>query len=376
MITRPKIKLEYGEHRQQKVILIRFAFNFAIKEKLKQILPVIWSRELNSWYVLENDFKFNVFYLHIEALANIDYSALKRHTASTGSYQLKRNYTYRNEISLPEGYLELLKQKRYSANTIKTYTAYFRDYKHYFQGRNLAEISLIEINQYILSLIETANISGSEQNQRINSIKFYYEKVLGREKQSVLIERPRKEKILPSTLSKNEIRALLENTSNTKHKCMLELIYSAGLRRNEILQMKLADIDSQRMLVKIASGKGRKDRYSLLSNNVLEHLRQYVLAYKPKYWLFEGRDGTQYSGSSLTRVLKKSAVKAGIKKRVHLHMLRHSFATHLLEQGTNLRVIQNLLGHESIQTTEIYTHVSNLEIKKVANPIDEIIGKT
>ncbi|WP_321373062.1 site-specific tyrosine recombinase/integron integrase [uncultured Draconibacterium sp.] len=335
---------------------------------------MLWSKQLRSWYVLKKDFDHDRFIQEFKDLADIDDSSLKLNTQAVYTAPLKRDYAYRKNIELPKGYLELLKQKRYSENTIKTYSSYFKDYIHYFESRNLSQIELQDINNYILALIQSANISGSEQNQRINSIKFYYEKVLGRDKQLINIERPRKEKALPDTLSKNEIRLILDNTSNIKHKCMLELIYSAGLRRNEILHMKLKDIDSARMLVKICGGKGRKDRCSLLSKSVLNHLKQYFIAYKPKYWLFEGLNGSQYSSTSITRVLKRSAEKAGIKKRVHLHMLRHSFATHLLEQGTNLRVIQNLLGHESIQTTEIYTHVSNLELTKVVNPIDEIIN--
>lgn len=376
MNTRPQIKLEYAKHAQQEVLLIRFPYNFSLKEKLKQTFPVLWSTQLRSWYVLKQDLDYNRFIQEIKVFADIDDSSLKLNTQAVYTAPLKRNYRYRNNIKLPNGYIELLQQKRYSENTIKTYSGYFKDFMHYFEGRDLSQIKLQEINDYILALIQSANISGSEQNQRINSIKFYYEKVLGREKQLINIERPRKEKALPDTLSKNEIRLILDNTANIKHKCMLELIYSAGLRRNEVLQMKLKDIDSERMLVKICGGKGRKDRYSLLSKSVLTHLKQYFIAYKPKYWLFEGLNGSQYSSSSITRVLKRSAMKAGIKKRVHLHMLRHSFATHLLEQGTNLRVIQNLLGHESIQTTEIYTHVSNLELTKVVNPIDEIIDNT
>jgi len=374
--TRPQITLEPGTHSEQEVVLIKFSFDFALKEKLKQVLPVFWSKQLKSWYVLKHDFNLGYFKKEFSNEADIYYSALRLNSEPVYLENLKRDYTHRQKTKLPKGYLELLKQKRYSENTIRTYSAYFKDYMHYFANRDLSGIEMQEINNYILALIQSVNISGSEQNQRINSIKFYYEKVLGKERQLINIERPRKEKALPDTLSKTEIQSILENTSNIKHRCILELIYSAGLRRNEILQMKLGDIDSKRMLIKIRGGKGKKDRYSLLSKNVLNHLRQYFRAYKPKDWLFEGQDGGQYSSTSITRVLKSSASKAGIKKRVHLHMLRHSFATHLLEQGTNLRVIQNLLGHESIQTTEIYTHVSNLEIQKVINPIDEIINKT
>lgn len=324
----------------------------------------------------EKDFDLNFFLKLFQDSASIFFSEQEcpEDKIKQKRLQLPGHYPYRNRIQLPRGYMELLKQKRYSESTIKTYSAYFKDYIHYFASRDLTDIKTEEINDYILLLIRQKNMSGSEQNQRINSIKFYYEKVLGREKQLIKIERPRKEKNLPDTLSKTEIQNILRSISNVKHRCLLELIYSAGLRRNEVLNLKINDVDSKRMLIKIRGGKGKKDRYSLLSANVLIHLREYFMAYKPSKWLFEGQNGQQYSSTSITRVFKKSAGKAGIKKRVHLHMLRHSFATHLLEQGTNLRVIQSLLGHENIQTTEIYTHVSNLEIGKVINPIDEIIS--
>ncbi len=363
--------------RQMPVICIGFGCDSELAAIVKQFEGIHWSQTLKTWYMPKEQFDLNIIFKTFRGIAWVDYSKLKVNpVCQTNSEKENKDYTHRKNTKLPKGYLEKLEQKRYSSNTINTYSAYFKDYMHFFKDRDLSHIQIQEINDYILSLIQLGNISGSEQNQRINAIKFYYEKVLGREKQFIHIERPRKEKILPDTLSKTDIQAILVKTANLKHKCLLELIYSAGLRRSEVLTMKLTDIDSKRMLIKIRGGKGKKDRYSLLSTNVLEHLRQYFLAYKPKDLLFEGQGGNQYSSTSITRVLKKSAEKAGIKRRVHLHMLRHSFATHLLEQGTNLRVIQNLLGHESIQTTEIYTHVSNLEIQKVINPIDEIISKT
>jgi site-specific recombinase XerD len=280
------------------------------------------------------------------------------------------------DLSIPKQYIDQLKQKRYSESTIRTYTSYFEDFINYFSNHEIQNLTTTEINKYILELIESKNISGSQQNQRINSIKFYYEKVLKREKQYISIERPNKESRLPDVLSKAEIKAIFESTSNLKHKCILEIIYSAGLRRGEVLKLQPEDIDSKRMRIKVRGGKGKKDRYTLLSEGVLKDLRNYFKAYKPKTWLFEGINNGPYSSTSIAKVIKKCATKAGIKKRVHVHMLRHSFATHLLEQGTNLRIIQELLGHEDIKTTEIYTHISSLEIDKVINPIDEIINST
>lgn len=268
-------------------------------------------------------------------------------------------------------YKHLLVQKRYSQNTQVIYNSYFKDFCIYFQNKNLENITLAQINSYILYLIKSKYISGSQQNQRINAIKFYYEKVLGREKQYYELYRPKKEHKLPKVLSKKEVKRIFDETLNLKHKCILMLIYSAGLRRSELLNLVPTDIDSGRMIIHINGAKGKKDRISLLSDNLLQLLRQYYKEYRPKQYLFEGQNGGQYSASSVAKVLKKSASKACIRKNVTPHMLRHSFATHLLEQGTDLRYIQELLGHENSKTTEIYTHVSKKAIEKIKNPMDD-----
>lgn len=268
-------------------------------------------------------------------------------------------------------YKDLLIQKRYSQNTQDIYCCYFKDFCVYFKGKDLSAITTEQINSYILNLIKSKNISISQQNQRINAIKFYYEKVLDRKKEYYELHRPRKENKLPKVLSKNEVKRILASSNNIKHKCILMLIYSAGLRRSELLNLVPTDIDSERMVIQINGAKGKKDRISLLSDNLLQMLRQYYKKYHPKQYLFEGQKGGKYSPTSVANILKKATLKAGIKKTVTPHMLRHSFATHLLEQGTDLRYIQELLGHESSKTTEIYTHVSKKAIDKIINPIDE-----
>ncbi len=268
-------------------------------------------------------------------------------------------------------YKDLLLQKRYSQNTQDVYYSYFKDFCVNFQKEKLEDITTDKINTYLLDLIQSKNISISQQNQRINAIKFYYEKVLGRKKEYYELHRPRKENKLPKVLSKNEVKRIFDVTKNIKHKCILMLLYSAGLRRSELLNLLPADIDSERMVIHINGAKGKKDRISLLSDNLLQLLRQYYKEYRPKEYLFEGQKGGMYSPSSVANILKKSVYKAGIKKTVTPHMLRHSFATHLLEQGTDLRYIQELLGHNSSKTTEIYTHVSKSAIEKIINPIDD-----
>lgn len=274
---------------------------------------------------------------------------------------------------LPVDYLEKLKRVRYSDSTIKIYSKYFKDFALYFNNTDLEKITTDQINSYILDLIKSKSISQSQQNQRINAIKFYYEKVLNRETEYYKIDRPKRENRLPDVLSKVEIGKMITCTSNLKHKCIIALIYSCGLRRSEAIKMKIHDIDSKRMLVKIRGAKGKKDRYAQLSERTLDLLRKYYVIYKPEEWVFEGKNGGQYSAESILNVVKAAGKKAGIKKRVFTHILRHSFATHHLEQGTDLRYIQEWLGHSSSTTTEKYTHVSKTDFMKFKNPIDDLI---
>jgi integrase/recombinase XerD len=270
-------------------------------------------------------------------------------------------------------YKDLLIQKRYSDNTIKTYCNYFKYFNLYFEKENLEGITINQINTYILELIKTKNISISQQNQRINAIKFYYEKVLGREKQYYDIYRPRKEQKLPGVISKESIAKMLNVTKNLKHKMIISILYSGGLRRSEVLELKLSDIQSDRGLLKIRAAKGKKDRNTILSTLLLNQLREYYLKYKPKNYLFEGNLGGKYSAGSVAKIVNRAGVKAKIQQPVTPHMLRHSFATHLLEQGTDLRYIQELLGHSSSKTTEIYTHVTTKNFSKIKNPIDDLL---
>lgn len=368
------LKLSYTTHRQQAVVRIDFAYDVELADLVKQFDQARWSQSMSAWYVPKEHFDLHQFFERFRGKAWVEYEGLKtKQPQSLPAQKKTRSYLHRNELIVPEGYLNLLEQKRYSSSTIKTYSAYFKDFMHAFSGRQLENISVDEINDYILFLVKSEKISVSEQNQRINSIKFFYEKVLDNDKLLFSINRPRKERKLPDVLSKEEIQLLLKTAENPKHKALIGLIYSCGLRRNEARMMKITDIDSKRMLIKIEGAKGKKDRYVQLANSTLALLRDYYRASKPVYWLFEGRNGNQYSAESIFNVIRNTALRAGIKKRVYPHILRHSFATHYLEQGTDLRYIQEWLGHESSKTTEIYTHVSKVDFNRFKNPLDDIL---
>lgn len=283
-------------------------------------------------------------------------------------YYRKRNLTvgYR---ACPESFLQKLEIKKYSNNTCRTYIAQFEKFINHYKELDLLAINEEEINKYMQSLVQ-AKFSDSYINQAINSIKFYYEVVMGMPNRFYSIERPIKKERLPKVLSKERVMAMINNTTNIKHRCILKLLYSSGLRRNELINLKISDIDSDRMLIKVLGGKGNKDRYTLLSENLLKELRIYYTEYKPKMYLIEGANGEKYSATSVGKVVRRAAKREKILTNVTPHVLRHSFATHLLESGVDLRYIQTLLGHNSSKTTEIYTHVATSQFKNIKNLLD------
>jgi len=373
MPTDRTIVLEKARHRDNMVVTLRFDYDQQLIDRVKQEAGARWSQTMGCWYVPEEQFDLHTFFEALKGMAYVDYSGLKQEKQAPQREEKARDYSHRKQIELPKGYLEKLEQKRYSSSTIRSYCAYFKDFMFHFREYPLDSIDSEAINRYIHGLVKNGRISASQQNQRINAIKFYYEKVIEGERLNLSVDRPRKSNPLPSVLSKPEIQQIITKCSNIKHKCILSLIYSAGLRRSELLNLKITDVQSDRGLIHIEGAKGKKDRYTLLSAPLLEQLRRYYREFKPQTWLFEGNSAnSQYSASSIAHILERARQKAGIKRRVTPHMLRHSFATHLLEQGTDLRYIQELLGHSSSKTTEIYTHISKRYIEKIKNPLDEL----
>lgn len=336
------------KHRGEERIAVYFEKNYALIARIKKVDGARWSQTLKVWHVnnnLENQLRFGI------------------------------------EIPRPsvEGYKELKKFKswlisrRYSENTIKTYTEALRSFLTFFNAKSSAEITNDDLIFYNNNYINKNNLSTSYQNQIVNAIKLYFSSVKEKKIEIEKIHRPKREKTLPNVLSKEEVKLILNAHQNIKHKAMLSLIYSCGLRRSELLNLKLSDINSQRDIVLIKQAKGKKDRIAPLSPNILSLLRDYYKVYKPKTWLFEGVNaGEPYDARSLSNVLKQALVKVGITKPVSLHWLRHSYATHLLESGTDLRFIQELLGHNSSRTTEIYTHVSTKKLEQIKSPYDDL----
>lgn len=266
-----------------------------------------------------------------------------------------------------------MEHKRYSSSTVSTYINAISTFLRFIMPKKTEEINnddmILFVNQYMIP----KKLSFSYQNQAVNAARLFFKTILGTKMITEQIERPRNEHKLPNILSKEEVLMILKVSKNLKHKTMLSLIYACGLRRSELINLKPEHINSERHLLIIINGKGKKDRVIPISDKVIEMLRDYYKIYKPKVWLFEGQTaGEQYSETSLQKVLKNSLVAAKINKPVTLHWLRHSYATHLLEAGTDLRYIQELLGHKSSKTTEIYTHVTESSLLKVRSPFDDL----
>lgn len=323
-----------------------------------------------------------------DAIARIKKLEDARWSAKLGCWHLPDTEENRQRFKLPnasellpnieiikaiENFQRWLRSKRYSENTIKTYSDALKSFLVFYRTKKIHEISnedvIIYNNEYILK----NKLSASYQNQIVNAIKLYFRTIQDKKIELEKIHRPKHARELPNVLSKEEVKAILGAHSNIKHKAMLSMIYSGGLRSGELLSLQTQHIDSKRNIVLLKNAKGKKDRIVPLSPKILDLLRDYYKIYKPRLYLFEGQKaGEKYDARSLQQILKQALQKAGITKPVTLHWLRHSYATHLLETGTDLRYIQELLGHSSSKTTEIYTHVSTKSIQQIKSPFDDL----
>lgn len=347
-----------------------FGYNKELATAIKKIPYNNWSGQ-NKWWSIPfaNKFLEQVKAIAIEQQLNFLYEEEANDSHKTARITA---YDIPNYRSCPDEFILKLKELRYSEHTVKTYKALFEEFINYYHTFDINQIDESMITAFLRYLVIERKVSTSFQNQAINAVKFYYERVLGGQRKVYIVDRPREEKSLPVVLSEKEVSDLLRATENLKHKTILMLAYSGGLRLSELINVKLSDIDSNRMQIRVEQGNGKKDRYTLLSVRLLEILRKYYRDYKPKDWLFEGATSGKYSVGSIQAIMKDAVQKAGIKKKVRVHSLRHSFATHLLESGTDLRYIQSLLGHSSSKTTEIYTHITTKGFDQIKSPLDKL----
>ena len=361
--------------KNQKMIGIKFSPDKLIQNLIKGLPNPKWTQKYNMVYIENTKVNLSIIFNTFKGVVWINYNRflankpINTHNEDIDVEWFRKRKNLPEYRLCPEAYLLKLELKRYANSTVKTYVTFFELFINYHKDKELNTLDEMDIRLFLQHLIQKKH-SNSYVNQAINAIKFYYEVVLGMPNRFYEIERPRKESKLPKVISKEEILSIIDNTNNIKHRCLVQLLYGSGLRRSELLNLKLKDIDSIRMLVRVEGSKGNKDRLTLLSKTALNDLRKYYIKYEPKIYLFEGKKGIKYSGASVLKVVKTAAEKARIRTTVTPHVLRHSFATHLLESGTDLRQIQVLLGHGSSKTTEIYTHVATNTFKSIKNPLD------
>jgi integrase/recombinase XerD len=376
ILMKATVKLVKGDHNGTDVVYLEFQKDFSIITAVKTIKGAKWSQSIRKWYIPLKEFDLSVVLSALKELVFVDYRWLNQ-SIRKGA-QKKEPEKKKKEIPPEiEDSLNKLKQwmtyRRYGDSSIKSYREGMKAFLLYIHPKPLQEVTPDDMVDFVNNYIIKKNLSYSFQNQVINAAKIFFKEIVPCKFDVIKFERPRSEHKLPNVLSKDEIRALLDSYSNVKHKTMLSLIYACGLRRSELLNLKPIDVHSARHKLIIRNSKGKKDRLINISDKTINMLRDYFRAYRPKVWLFEGQfAGSQYHERSLQMALKGGLAKAKIKKPATLHWLRHSYATHLLEDGVSLRYIQELLGHKSSKTTEIYTHVSENGLDNIKSPFDTL----
>lgn len=364
----PNVKLENGLHNKSNVIFIRFRYNDEIIRLIKQGTPARWNAAERAWMLPCSRQMTELIKKILEGRAFVEEIDLIFH--ETGA---SRRVLPDSTLIQIERMRHWMQARRMSDRTIEVYINVIRVFLSFFSEKPPSEITNDDITKFNIDYIISKGLSSSYQNQAVNAIKLFYKITEDKKIDPEIIYRPKNGKVDPRVLSKEDIKSMLDLTANLKHKTMLSLIYACGLRRGELLALVKDHIDFNRKVLYVRSGKGNKDRMVPIGERMLALLNEYLSAYRPKAWLFEGQEsGTTYGERSLQQVMKQAAARAGISGEATLHWLRHSYATHLHEDGTDIRFIQELLGHKSSKTTEIYTHVSRRSIEQIRSPFDSL----
>ena len=357
------ITLSSKKHRGEICIFISFTFDSEIIDLLKKNTSAFWSNSNRAWYLpLSNKNRHKLL------------EVLKQYNVVD---KIKETYLEltENQKKFLNGYYLFLKGKRYSKSTIKTYTFFIAHFVSFYSDIDLKELTHVHVRKFIESIFLKRKYSISTQRQFISAVKLFTQYFPETSIQDIELTRPKKSKKLPIVLSQEEVITIIRITKNLKHRAIITLLYSSGIRISELLALKISDINIERRQVRIENAKGRRDRYVILAENFIPLLLNYYHTYQPKVFLIENLKGQQYSASSVRKFIKKSCEKAGILKHVTPHTFRHSFATHLLEDGVSLRYIQELLGHSKPETTMIYTQVTQKSLLKIKSPLDQITNK-
>jgi integrase/recombinase XerD len=382
-------------HRGQEVIGIYFKKDAELNLTVRKLPEVKWSQTNSCWYLPLNQPSYQQIKERLKDHAKLEIKLLQEYLAKRKKVEATINSSPEKKgltkiIASPlwklseenlkalERLTEHLKLKAYSASTIRTYRNEFFQLLQLLKKKSVNDLTQDDLRRYMVYAMEKQGIKENTAHSRINAIKFYFEQVLGGKKFFWEIPRPKKPQQLPKLLNEEELEKLFKALSNKKHKAMLFTAYSAGLRVSEIVNLKIADIDSRRMQIFVERAKGKKDRYVNLSPVLLDILRRYIKNYKPqpRIFLFESEaTGSSYPGRTVQQIFSNAKNNAGIKKNVGIHSLRHSFATHLLDKGTDIRFIKDLLGHFDIKTTERYLHVSKKQLVNIVSPLDDLWNK-
>ena len=362
------------DYKGEIMIRLDFAYDPDIIAEVKTLRGRIWSITNKCWYVPDTPKMREKFGIKVN-LVKDDTGKVIGGAYPTG--QVIRNLTSFEKLSIENqqrlrDFQLWMEQHRYSDQTIRNYQNHLSQFFVYLGEMDIDKVNAEHVVRFNHEVIIRNKLSTSYQRVLTGAIKLFYSHYFDHVMDVDKLDRPFREKTLPIVLSKTEVERIIKSTRNIKHKAMLSLMYSCGLRRGELLNLKMADLDKERNLIRIIQGKGRKDRYVPYSDKLRGMLKEYYLKYKPKEYLFEGQDGGRYSERSIAKVLEQAVILSGVKKDVHLHTLRHSFATHLLEAGTDIRFIQEILGHSSPKTTMIYTHVSSQRIGEIKSPFDDL----
>lgn len=361
----PSITLKKLGHRGTDCVGLYFEYNKELINHTKKLPGTLWSASNKCWYLPDQDKVLDLVYEHFKGIVKL----INQTGYSLGSEGQKERLLKQLLEQEVTRYKSYLKGRRYSKSTIDTYTSFVSSFLH-FTKKKISDLKTADIDTYCERQLAVKKSAISTQRQFIGAMKQF--KALNHELDFKINEslRPKPSKFLPVILSQEEVIDILRNTKNLKHRATLAMIYASGLRISEVINLRISDIDFNRRLVKINQGKGRKDRYVVLAESILPLLENYFTTYQPKQYFIEGQKNGKYSPESIRNFLRKSCELAGIKKRVTPHTLRHSYATHLLEGGIDLRYIQELLGHNDPKTTMIYTHVSRKNLNQIQSPLD------
>lgn len=387
LMEKVKISLDLKEHKGHERIFAMYDYNSDINKILREMPGAKYSATYKSWHLPPVKELVQMLMAKTEQVAVIDVENLRKKLvhkkqlpALVASHTAKPDLQYlsANNLQALQYFIETLILKAYSQSTIKTYRNEFYQLLKELKEIPVQNLGQDHIRRYMFYCINKYKISEATANSRINAIKFYFEQVLARERMLIELPRPKKPLQLPKVLGENELSRLFRSVSNLKHKAILFTAYSAGLRVSEVVGLRLADVDSDRMQLFIQCSKGKKDRYVTLSPVLLDVLRAYIIKSerRPFKYLFESVEpGIAYCARSAQRVFQLARHAAGIRKEVSFHSLRHSFATHLLEKGIDVIYIKDILGHFDIKTTQRYLHVRKEQLVTIISPLDDLWKK-